>query len=350
MERQIVELLRGSNQRGNVRLVLGVLDRGGAFEPAAFQLAERVLECRRRSRYDPTLLPYLILQARKAEVTAIHAFGWMSGLVGLAAARWLGIPFINGSIRDAPVKLGVREQVSRWCALHSDLVVANSKAGLSSYGLSQIPHARVIYNGIDLRRFQSGLSGPSREHSLCMVANFSTRKDQACVIRALKLVRQTVPGAQLTLVGRDWGTLEANRRLATELDLVECIRFVTNSTLPESDIAECSVGVVASSPIHGEGNSNAILEYMALGKPVVATEGGGNRELVQAGKNGFLVPVSIPEAMAKRLVELLLDPNLARRLGEVGHRIVAEDFSLDRMLSNYENLYARLESDSAGSN
>ena len=117
------------------------------LSPKPFQLAEEVLECRRRSRCDLTLLPYLISQARKAEVTAIHAFGWMSGLAGLAAARRLGIPLINGSIRAAPPKLGIREQISRWCALHSDVVVANSKAGLSSYSLNRIPHARVIYKG-----------------------------------------------------------------------------------------------------------------------------------------------------------------------------------------------------------
>ena len=183
-----------------------------------------------------------------------------------------------------------------------------------------------------------------------MVANFSTLKDQACVIRALKLVRQVVPRARLTLVGRDWGTLGANRQLATELEVVKHIRFVTNSSLPEFDIAECSVGVLASSLVHGEGISNAILEYMALAKPVVVTEGGGNRELVRVGKNGFLVPVNTPEAVAKRVVELLRTPDLARRLGEAGRRIVAEDFSLDRMLSDYEGLYSRLRSAAAGSN
>ena len=91
-----------------------------------------------------------------------------------------------------------------------------------------------------------------------------------------------------------------------------------------------------------EGFSNAILEYMAAGRPVVATDVGGAREAIVHGESGYLVSAGDDDAMADRIKSLLLQPELARAMGEYGKRIVTEKFSSQKQLQNVESLYSEM--------
>lgn len=342
MERQIVELLRGLRRSGRYRVTLAVLERGGALEAEAAALAESVLPIRRRARFDVWPAVALVQHGRRAHIQLIHAFGWMSGLAGLVAARWQRVPIINGSIRAAPPGLGFRERISKCSAQLSDAIVANSRAGLRSYGLADHPRTAVIWNGVSLERFDRVTAERDTVPTICMVANFSKYKDQPAAIRAMVPIRSQFPAARLVLVGRDTGTLQESERLVAALGLTDAVRFVT-TTQPESLIAGSDVCVLASNiRTHGEGISNAILEYMALGKPVVATDAGGNAEVIQDGVTGFLVPGDSADAIAERVIELLRAPARAQQMGEAGRQRVRDAFSMPRMVAEYEGLYARV--------
>ena len=104
-------------------------------------------------------------------------------------------------------------------------------------------------------------------------------------------------------------------------------------------LSECAVSVL---PSLSEGLSNTLLESMAAGAPVVATNVGGNPEVVQEGSTGFLVPPRDPDALADRICRVLNDRSLAARLGEAGRRRVVEHFSMERMLRDTERLYLTL--------
>jgi glycosyltransferase involved in cell wall biosynthesis len=91
-----------------------------------------------------------------------------------------------------------------------------------------------------------------------------------------------------------------------------------------------------------EGFSNAILEYMAAGRPVVATDVGGAREAVVDGETGYLVPSDDHSAMADRIVALLRDPDEARTMGERGRHITREKFSCEAQLEKTQELYDRM--------
>jgi glycosyltransferase involved in cell wall biosynthesis len=91
-----------------------------------------------------------------------------------------------------------------------------------------------------------------------------------------------------------------------------------------------------------EGLSNAVLEYMALGKPVIATNCAGNRELVADGETGLLVPRGASDALATRIVELLDNPTWAREMGIAARQRVERDFSMERMIQEYKDLYAEI--------
>jgi glycosyltransferase involved in cell wall biosynthesis len=102
---------------------------------------------------------------------------------------------------------------------------------------------------------------------------------------------------------------------------------------------EADVGVMLSSPIHGEGLSNSIMEFMACGLPVVCTDQGGNRELVVEGETGFLVPVSDAEALVDRLRRLAGHRDEARAMGAAGRRRIVSEFSVARMCDRAAAIY-----------
>jgi len=95
-------------------------------------------------------------------------------------------------------------------------------------------------------------------------------------------------------------------------------------------------------PSLGEGISNALLEAMASGLPVIATRVGGNPELVEHDVTGTLVSPRSAEALAAAFDRYLLDPALIRKHGEAGRQRALRDFSLDRMFGAYDSLYSRL--------
>ncbi|MGH6877433.1 MAG: glycosyltransferase, partial [Rhizomicrobium sp.] len=110
----------------------------------------------------------------------------------------------------------------------------------------------------------------------------------------------------------------------------------------ESVVNIFSVGVLTST--NGEGISNAIMEYMALAKPVVATGCDGNGELIVDGETGFLIATRDVAALTDRVERLLDDAALANRMGEAGRRRIAQAFGLERMTAAYATLYRSLVS------
>ena len=340
-QRQTIEILRGLRQSGRYRVVLSVLDRGGPLEPLALAEAAALLPLRRRARFDVTPALAMLRQARRERIRLILAIGRLSALAGLWVARRLGMPIVNGGIRhQAP--LSWRDQLTHWCAVRSDWIVANSRAGLIAHGLGDHPRAEVIANGIDLARFTPGRGCADGAATICMVATFSSRKDHRTLIRALPLVRRAVPDARLVLVGTDAGTLAGSRRLVDELGLGDAVRFVTDTHRPEPLIAASRVCVLSSV---SESFSNAILEYLALARPVVATDTcGDSAALVRDAGCGHLVPYGAAEPLAARLIELLRDPAGAEAMGAAGRRAV-EAFTVERMASAYDALFDRLLTD-----
>jgi len=339
-ERQVLGLLAGLRRNGRYGVAFARLDHDAAWDADACALAEVVLPVRRRARYDVTPAWALVRQARAASIRLVHTYGWMAGLAGLFGARTLEIPIVNGGIRATPPTLRVRDRVSRWCAARSDAIVANSIAGLAAFGLETHPKAQVIPNGIDLRRFEGVVPEVFPGPAVCMVANFSRLKDHVTPLRALPHILAAIPDVTFVFVGNDGGTLAASRQLAVELGVERAVRMVTGVLHPEPYVAG-SQACVLTSP-EGEGLSNAVLEYMAMGKPVVATDCGGNRAAIRDGETGFLVPGEAAEVVAARVVELLRDTARARRMGEAGRQVVDERFSLDAMVARYEALYDRL--------
>jgi glycosyltransferase involved in cell wall biosynthesis len=95
-------------------------------------------------------------------------------------------------------------------------------------------------------------------------------------------------------------------------------------------------------PSKAEGLPNAVLEYLAAGLPTVATRVGGNAEILRDGQTGLLVPPEDSAALAEALLRFLREPEFAARLGTKGREYVVSEFSVQRMVSNTDQLYSEL--------
>ena len=119
------------------------------------------------------------------------------------------------------------------------------------------------------------------------------------------------------------------------------IKFLGKQDKVEEIVSLFSVGVLCSS-VNGEGISNAIMEYMVLKKPVVATDCDGNRELVVDGETGYLIPRGNAKELVAKIIQLLDDNDLAQRLGNAGYIRIVDKFTLEKMTLNYVSLYQRV--------
>jgi len=116
------------------------------------------------------------------------------------------------------------------------------------------------------------------------------------------------------------------------------IKLPGTQTDIESIVSILDVGVLST---FTEGMSNSIMEYMALGKPVVATDGGGTNELVVQNETGFLVEQGNVEEMTDRIKYLLDNEEQAAAMGEAGRRRIVEEFGFENMMDRYVNLYRK---------
>jgi glycosyltransferase involved in cell wall biosynthesis len=163
-------------------------------------------------------------------------------------------------------------------------------------------------------------------------------KDHPTFLRAAARVKESVPEAAFILAGE--GELkEATQELAKNLGIADRTFFIGRCQDVASVLSISNVCVLSSS---SEGFSNSILEYMAAGQPVVATDVGGAREAVVHGESGYLVPSGDDEGMAEHITSLLQQPERARAMGAVGRQIINEKFSSAKQLQNVESLYGEL--------
>lgn len=228
--------------------------------------------------------------------------------------------------------VAVSRQIARWMEL---------TLGISPERFSQ------IYNGVDTNRFQvvrstAQLPTATGAFVIGSVGRLQAVKNQGLLVAACgRLCRERAdlaPRVRLVIAGdgpdRD--------RLAAAID-AEGLSMRTVMPGWQDQVPELLAGLsVFVLPSLNEGISNTILEAMASSLPVIATEVGGNPELVRDGETGFLVPVGDPSVLAARLARYMDSPELAQRHGAQARAVAERSFSLDRMVADYDALYRRM--------
>lgn len=360
-ERQFVNLAVGlDRERFDVRF--GCLRRSGQLMDELDARQIGVDEYPIRSFYRPSAWAAqcrLARDLRASQVDIVHAYNFYGNVFAVPAARLAGVPVVVASIRDMGVYLdATQRRVQRWACRLADRVLVNAEAikrwlVQDGYDGDRID---VIPNGIDLRRFNEPSPDTSTRRSLgladdapmvLLVSRLVPRKGIEHFLEAAARVAARVPGARFVIVGEpaepagdaspDY--LAGLERHAERVGVRGKVVFTGLRRDVASLMAEATVSVL---PSLSEGLSNVLLESMATGAPVVATRVGGAPDVVQDGTTGLLVPPGSPAELARAILTMIEQPRLAARLGAAGRQVVAERFSIDRMVEATEREYLSL--------
>jgi glycosyltransferase involved in cell wall biosynthesis len=341
-ERQLVELLKGLDRRDDVSYALCMLSETVHYDDAR-KLEGKVHFVGRRSRYDPGVVRRLYSIGKEFHPDVIQSWELMCSVYALPVAKLLGVKFVS-MIRNAPEKIFPFGDVwlrSKLTFPFSDLILANSVAGLRAYGINE-RKGRCIHNGFDLERLANledaevvrrrfDIRTPS---VVGMVGKFHPKKDNATFVLAAVRVCETRDDVTFVAVG-DGVKLDQCKKMVPA-QFTERVRFLGKQSHIESLVNMFDIGVLAT---YTEGISNSIMEYMALAKPVVATDGGGTRELVVDKVTGLLVGAVDPGDMAAKIQFLLDQPEKAREMGQEGRKRLEKDFNLETMAENFVDAY-----------
>ena len=283
-------------------------------------------------------------------VAAVHTFHFKSDWMGVGVARALECPLVSSRRDLGFAQTPLRRLALRFIDPHVDAFIAPSVAVQTAvHEREGVAKARIsiIYNGLDPSRFsvpvdrgevRRNLGIPNDAIAITMVGNLRPIKDHATLIKAMAQVHAAHSSAYLVLVG-EGAEQERLSALAESFGIRDRVIFAGARKDVPGILAAMDVFVLSS---HSEGMSNAIIEAMASGLPVVATDVGGNAECVVDGQTGYIVPHEDVDALANRLCKLLGDPVAAKAMGAAGRARVAEVFDVQTMVGHTADLYRSL--------
>jgi L-malate glycosyltransferase len=335
--------------------VLGNLDRG-AFAPALYcfdtrrqpdalqsvpALGVELIDGRQTvSLRGPALAAFVVRMAgllRRRRVQVLHSYLFDANFVGTLAGRLARVPVVMVSKRslDRHPQLDKRlaARVANRLAMRVTVPAEAVRRHVRAVEGCPLDKIAVIPNGIDLARVPvASLAGGPVVGTL---GRLEGRKGHGDLLDAAPLLLDRVPGTRLLFAG-DGPDRAALTRQAQSLGIADRVEMRGMVRDGATVLSQMSVFVL---PSHVEGMSNALLEAMAAGLPVVATDVGGNAEVVVAGETGLLVPPRDPAALGEAVLLLLKDPERARAMGAAARARVREHFTVERMVARLQDLY-----------
>jgi glycosyltransferase involved in cell wall biosynthesis len=283
---------------------------------------------------------------RRERIDALQAYFPDSGYFGLPAAWLAGVKYrlrTRNNLGHALTPL--HRWLGRAFNVLTTTTVANCEAARQALLEAEQPRPEsvvVLENGVDLGRFRNiplPMARPAAERArVGVVANLRPVKGLDVFVDAAGRLREQHPRAVFEVAGE--GELqEALKQQAEAVGLGDRFRLQGGVSDVPGFLAGLDVAVLCS---HAEGMSNALLEYMAAGRPIVATAVGAAPNLIEDGVHGLLVPPGDAVRLAKAMGRLLGDRALARRLGESARRRALERYSRVAMVRRFEDFYERL--------
>jgi len=342
-ERQFTALAR-SLQGSPFRIKIGCILKGGAFLEGFEDALEFPVG---GNSYGPGSMRARLRLARylRDSNTAIaHSFDFYTNLLLIPAARLARVPVVIGSQRQlgdllTPAKSLAETVALGWC----DRVVCNSSAAAQRLITRGLPERliTIIGNGLDPSFFGSLTPALPRNPALLrvgMVARMNAQsKGHREFLEAAAIVHSNIPGTEFILVG-DGPLRHEMEQQAHRLGIGQCTQFLGEQRHVPAVLASLDVTVM---PSRSESLSNAILESMAAGVPVIASRVGGNPELISDAR-GILVDDVSPEGLAAAIERLLRSPEMRNEFARNGRRFVESNFNSAATKKKFEDLYMGL--------
>ena len=353
LENLVVEVSIFSKERKIYRPIICCLS--GGTTVLSRKAAEAAIEVIFLNGYNVqrklAVLKRLISLMREKKLDLVHTHNAVAHVYGSLAAQYNRLPIIHTKHgNQLPFQNRKNYLLTRIAGILTDRLVAVSEQIKNTViqGYKMNPKKMiVIRNGINLANFNGSVNQEQirllkdqvgiRKDSFVIgnIARLSPEKDHATLLKAFRnLVRKDIH-AELIIVG-DGMLSEALKKLAKEFGIKEHVKFLGE----RNDVAHLlrifDVFILSSTE---EGIPLTILEAMAAGKPVIATQTGGSSEVVVDGETGYLVPCREPEEIELAVLRFYNDRGLIQKMGEAGLRRIRENFTIEQMMEAYQKVY-----------
>lgn len=345
-ERRLLELMKGLRKKPGIDFGLVIMSNDVHYKEV-FDLGINIHFVIRKTKKDISVFSKFYRLCKDFKPDIVHCWDSMTAVYLVPVSKLLGIKLINGMVVDTPAKKNTGNKTWLRAKLtfpFSNMIVGNSRAGLYAYGAPK-KKAVCIHNGFNFER-NGNLSdkesirkelGIHTKFVIGMVASFSIFKDYKTYFSAAKILLEKRKDITFLAIGDDTDSPDSKELISDAF--IQYFRLLGRRSDVESLINSMDVCVLAT---FTEGISNSILEYMSLAKPVIATDGGGTKEIVEDKKTGFLVNVSKPDEIAEKIEILLENRTMAEEMGLAGKKRVEEFFSINKMIEDFVLNYNRL--------
>jgi len=294
---------------------------------------------------------------RQLGMDLVHTHNTKSHLYGGLAAACVGVPclfHLHGVPRAAMSRAGVVDMSSMLVPTRATVACSEYVASAFRLAWPSQREVTVVHNGIELEpplsqaevdsvRAECGV--PAGASLVLLVSRLQKWKGVHVLLDAVPIVLKRHPAAHFVIVGGTQFGLEkdyalALRGQAEQLQLNQAVYFAG----PRSDVFRfySAADLVVHSSIEPEPFGLVILEAMACGKPVVASDSGGPREIVENGITGLLVPANHPQELAEAIVNVLDNPQGAAQMGMAGLARVRSSFSVKKMVNQLQSIYEQM--------
>ncbi len=353
-ERKVFDLAKGLD-KSKYDVILGTLDcEGSTPENIVKEMGASLVVFRVKRIYGLSGLiqGFKFMRFLKSnQVDVIQTYHFSSDIWGTFYGWLAGVKLIVSNRRDMGFWRKSWHVMAYKCVnrLVKQMIVVSTavkKVLIETEGVKE-EKIQVIFNGVsndaldnvaDLNELRDSLQISKDDLVIVHVANFKRVKGHIYLLEAMRDVVSKFANVKLLLIGEDEFEGELQMK-AKDFLIDKNILFLGKRDDVSSLLCLADICVL---PSLSEGMSNAILEYMAAAKPVIATRVGGNPENVIDGQTGYLIEPKNSQSLAEAINKLLSDQALRESFGAKGRDRVGEVFSLKEMINKYEEFYDRL--------
>lgn len=348
--------------RSRFDLSFGCLRKWGVYVEEVEEWGIPIEEFPINSLYKPKTFWQMLrlsLYLRRNRTQIMHSYNFYANVLAIPAAKLAGVPVVLASIRDRGVYLNpLQTRLQKFVCSMADRILVNADS-IRDWLLEQgydDDRIVVLKNGIDLtlyrkaksHRIHDEFSIPYDAPIVIMLARLNPQKGIDEFLQAAAMIKQTHPEVRFLVVGEKLefrnGVIEQDveyhrglQQRCVDLGIDRNVIFAGHRSDVPDLLNEVSISVL---PSYSEGLSNTLLESMAAGVPIVATQVGGNSELVKDGLNGILVPPRNSVELARGISRILEDRELAESFRRYSLKLAEESFCMERMVRRTEDLYA----------
>lgn len=288
---------------------------------------------------------------RKNQIDIVQTYHFKSDTYGVLISKLSGVKHIISSRRDmGDIKkkrhIFLNKLMNRF--VDSFIVVADAvgeKIAKEEKVLKE--KIKTIYNGVDIERFcppkkedisrlREKLGISNNDFIIGTVSHFRPEKSYDVFFKAMKEVKEVINELKIIAVGSG-PTLESSMQYCKDNDLSARVLFPGQIKKVWEYIAIMDIACLV--PGSNEGFSNAILEKMAMGKPLIVTSVGGNAEAVVNGENGIVIPPFDHKRLAEAIIYLYRNPAIREKMGKKSRERVEKLFTIENMIKKHESLY-----------